>query len=79
MVSNSALSSNDISSETTGQILLKLGYNETLKFTFSRKVLIFTDTANFHVQSSNFHGKSRNCHGECLNFCGFYTNFHEMY
>ena len=52
---------------------------ETQTFTFSRKVLIFTNTASFHVKNHNFHGKSHNIHGKSLNFRGFYTNFHGMY
>ena len=41
------------------------------KFTFSRKVLILTNTVNFPVKSFNFHGKNPN-------FYGFYIYFHGM-
>ena len=54
-------------------------HQETPKFTFSRKVLIFTNTANLHVKSLNFHGKTLNFHVKTINFHGFDTNFHGIY
>ena len=47
------------------------------KFTFSREVLNFTNTANFHVKDLNFHGKSHNFYGKILIFADFILIFTE--
>ena len=52
---------------------------ETPKFKFSRNVLIFTNTLNFHVKSLNFDAKSLNFDVKSLNFHGLYTNCHGIY